>query len=54
MLAFTRDHPLPLPPVLGFVLHLGPVPWNVSTSFEHLFDLPPEAAEALLPYLQST
>jgi hypothetical protein len=37
--------------VVGFVLHQGPAAWNVSTSFEDLFDLSPETAEALLPWL---
>ena len=51
MLGYTREHPLPLPPVVGFVLHQGPAVWNVSTAFEDLFDLPPETADALLPLL---
>ncbi len=51
MLAHTRDRSLPLPPVVGFVLHQGPEPWSGSTAFEHLFDLPPAIAEPLLPYL---
>jgi predicted transposase/invertase (TIGR01784 family) len=46
-----REHGLPLPPVMGLVLHQGPDEWTVSTRFSDLFDLPAEAAETLLPYL---
>ncbi|MFN0075701.1 MAG: Rpn family recombination-promoting nuclease/putative transposase [Prosthecobacter sp.] len=46
-----QEHGLPLPPVLPFVLHQGPEAWTVSTRFEDLFALPPQYAEALLPYL---
>ncbi len=51
---FTRHHKsygLPLPPVLPFVFHQGPVTWNLSTAFEDLFDLPTELAADLLPFL---
>ncbi len=53
LLTHTRDHsrPLPLPPVLGFVLHQGPERWSAPTAFEDLFDLPPGSMEALMPYL---
>ncbi len=44
-------HGLPLPPVLSFVLHQGPAPWNVSTAFGDLFELPPEIAADLQPFL---
>lgn len=46
-----RDHGLPLPPVLPFVLHQGPEGWHASTAFEDLFDLPEEIADPLLPFL---
>jgi hypothetical protein len=32
-------------------LHQGPDAWKVSTRFEALYDLPPEIAAALLPFL---
>ena len=51
---FTRHHKthgLPLPAVLPFVLHQGPEPWNVSTCFEELFELPDKIAADLLPFL---
>lgn len=47
------EHGLPLPPVIGYVLHQGPDRWTVSTQFEDLFDLPPEFAQTLGPYLPS-
>ncbi len=46
-----KAHGLPLPPVLPFVLHQGPDSWNVSTSFEDLFELPDDVAADLLPFL---
>jgi len=46
-----KQHGLPLPPVLPFVLHQGPERWTVSTQFADLFELPEELAGALLPYL---
>ncbi len=46
-----ETHGFPLPAVLPFVLHQGPKPWQVSTAFEDLFDLPEEAAGDLLPFL---
>lgn len=46
-----KSHGLPLPPVLPFVLHQGPETWNVSTDFADLFQLPPQLAEPLSPYL---
>jgi hypothetical protein len=45
------QHGLPLPPVLGYVLHQGPDRWTVSTHFADLFDLPPHLATSLGPYL---
>jgi hypothetical protein len=51
---FTKHHNahgFPLPPVLPFVFHQGPDAWNISTSFEDLFELPEEIAPALLPFL---
>ena len=46
-----RTQGFPLPPVLPLVLHQGPSTWNVSTSFEDLFELPEEIASELLPFL---
>jgi len=46
-----REHGLPLPPVIGLVLHQGPDCWTVSTSLEDLFQLPAEIGEILRPYL---
>ncbi|MDZ4289238.1 MAG: Rpn family recombination-promoting nuclease/putative transposase, partial [Prosthecobacter sp.] len=46
-----KQHGLPLPPVLPFVLHQGPDKWSVSTDFQDLMDLPEEMAAELLPYL---
>jgi len=51
---FTQHHKscgLPLPPLLPFVFHQGPESWNLSTSFEDLFELPEEIASDLLPFL---
>ena len=48
---YQRDHGLPLPPVIGLVLHQGPQEWKVSTSLYDLFDLPEATANALQPYL---
>jgi predicted transposase/invertase (TIGR01784 family) len=46
-----KSHGFPLPPVLPLVLHQGPEAWNISTSFEDLFELPAEIASDLLPFL---
>jgi predicted transposase/invertase (TIGR01784 family) len=46
-----KSHGLPLPPVLPFVFNQGPDSWNVSTTFEDLFELPQEIAADLLPFL---
>ncbi len=46
-----KNHGLPLPPVLPFVLHQGPEAWTVSTSFEDLFQLPAEHSEEVLDFL---
>lgn len=46
-----KSHGFPLPPVLPLVLHQGPSTWNVSTSFEDLFELPADLAPSLLPFL---
>jgi|APTNR8051073442_1049403.scaffolds.fasta_scaffold08334_2 predicted transposase/invertase (TIGR01784 family) len=40
LVAYEKEHGLPLPPVIPFVLHQGPDRWTVSTAFEDLFDLP--------------
>ncbi len=51
---FTQHHKvhgLPLPPVLPFLFHQGPEPWNLSTDFEDLFALPDAVAVDLLPFL---
>ncbi len=47
----THGLPLPLPPVLPFVLHQGPERWTVSTQFRDLFALPDDLEELLHPYL---
>jgi hypothetical protein len=46
-----KNHGLPLPPILSFVLHQGPDPWTAPLSLVELFDLPAEQAELLKPYL---
>jgi hypothetical protein len=46
-----KSHGFPLPPVLPLVLHQGPLAWNVSTTFQDLFELPDEIAPALQPFL---
>ena len=51
LLNHERQHGLPLPPVLAFVLHQGPERWTVATAFEDLFELPPSLASGLAPYL---
>ena len=51
LLNHERRHGLPLPPVLAFVLHQGPERWTVATAFEDLFELPPNLASGLAPYL---
>jgi predicted transposase/invertase (TIGR01784 family) len=51
LLQHHKEHGLPLPPILPFVFHQGPDRWNVSTSFEDLFELPDDLAAALLPFL---
>jgi predicted transposase/invertase (TIGR01784 family) len=42
---------LPLPPVIGFVLHQGPDEWTVSHSTQGLFDLDERVSSILQPYL---
>ncbi|MDZ4289452.1 MAG: Rpn family recombination-promoting nuclease/putative transposase [Prosthecobacter sp.] len=49
--AHEKEHGLPLPAVLPFVLHQGPQTWTVSTRFEDLLELPEDLAADLLPYL---
>ncbi len=51
LLQHERQHGLPLPVVLPFVLNQGPERWTVSCDFADLFDLPEEAAPALLPFI---
>ncbi len=46
-----KSQGFPLPPVLPFVFHQGPEPWNISTGFEDLFSLPDELGADLLPFL---
>jgi len=46
-----KSHGLPLPPVLPIVLHQGPETWNISTSFEDLFEIPADLVADLLPFL---
>lgn len=41
----------PLPPVLPIVFHQGPEPWNITTSFADLFELPEGLSAGLLPFL---
>jgi predicted transposase/invertase (TIGR01784 family) len=50
LLAHEKEHGLPVPAVIPFVLHQGPETWTVSTRFEDLLDLPEELAAALLPF----
>jgi len=51
LLNWQRQHGLPLPPVLAFVLHQGPERWTVSTAFEDLLALPEPLANELAPFL---
>jgi predicted transposase YdaD len=51
LLRHEKEHGLPLPPVIGFVLHQGPETWNVSPCFEHLFDIPTDLSNPLQPFL---
>jgi hypothetical protein len=51
LLHHERQHGLPLPPVLSFVLHQGPERWTVATAIEDLFELPEPLASALAPFL---
>lgn len=44
-----RQHGLPMPPVLPFVLHQGPDRWTVPTQFASGFDLAPGLLEGLGP-----
>jgi predicted transposase/invertase (TIGR01784 family) len=47
----VKEHGLPLPPILSFVLHQGPDPWTTPLSLVELFDLSAEHAALLQPYL---
>ncbi|MDZ4286616.1 MAG: Rpn family recombination-promoting nuclease/putative transposase, partial [Prosthecobacter sp.] len=49
--AHAKNHGLPLPPLLPFVLHQGPQAWTVSTHFEDLLRMPKEQAAILLPHV---
>lgn len=51
LLKHHKAHGLPLPPVLPFLFHQGPEAWNISTSFEDLFELPATFGDDLLPFL---
>jgi predicted transposase/invertase (TIGR01784 family) len=46
-----KEHGLPLPIVIPFVLHQGPDTWHVSTQFSDLMDIPASIADAILPYI---
>lgn len=46
-----KNHGLPLPIVLTFVLHQGPAPWLHDTRLESLFALPPEIEKNLGSHL---
>ena len=46
-----KQHGLPLPPVVPFVLHQGPDRWSVSPQFADLFAVPTGLGEALGPFL---
>jgi len=46
-----KEHGLPLPPVVPFVLHQGPERWTVSTEFLDLLAVPPALAATLTPFL---
>jgi predicted transposase/invertase (TIGR01784 family) len=48
---YQREHGLPLPPVIGMVLHQGPDKWTVSPHLHDLFNLPEDIAPVLMPYL---
>jgi hypothetical protein len=57
MLEIWMDHvarhpekPLPLPPILPFVLNQGPQGWNVSVHFEDMFELS-GSLDCFLPHL---
>lgn len=46
-----REHGLPLPPVVPFVLHQGPAGWGVSARLEDMFVFPPGTRDAFLPFV---
>jgi len=48
-----KEHGLPLPIIIPFVLHQGPETWHVSTHLEDLFALPESLKEAFRPFLPS-
>jgi hypothetical protein len=48
-LTHHEQHGLPLPPVIGFVLHQGPDKWTVSQQLSDLFDIP--ESSPLCPFL---
>jgi predicted transposase/invertase (TIGR01784 family) len=51
LMTHEKQHGLPLPPVVPFVLHQGPDRWTAATSFSDLFNLPEDMGEALRPFL---
>lgn len=51
--AWIEKHGLPLPPVIPFVLHLGPQGWTPTCSFEELVALPAGLEEVLRPFIPS-
>jgi predicted transposase/invertase (TIGR01784 family) len=51
LITHERQHGLPLPPVLPFVLHQGPDRWTVSPEFSDLFQLSEDMTEALRSFL---
>jgi len=48
-----NQNKLPLVPVISFVLHQGPKPWNITVHFADLFALPEGIHESLAPFLPS-
>lgn len=51
--AWVEKHGLPLPPVIPFVLHLGPQGWTPSCSFQDLVCIPTGLAGELRSFIPS-
>ncbi len=49
----SRGNEWPPPPIVPIVLYHGEGRWNRSTQFSDLFELAPEIAQAMAPYLPS-